>query len=224
MIISVLNQKGGSGKTTLAIHLATAHARDGAKVLLVDADPQSSALEWSALRESAAFPVLGLSKPVLHREMPAVAAGYDWVIIDGPPQVADVTRSAMMASDVVVIPVQPSPLDVWGTRPVVALLAEARAVKPGIKSAFAVMRKVSNTAIGRDVAEALATYQMRVLSASLSQRVAFAESIARGLTVFDVNPSGRASAEVAALANEVKEFADGKESPHPYKSRKDRRR
>jgi len=193
MIVSVLNQKGGSGKTTLAIHLATALAREGAKVLLVDADPQGSALEWSALRESAPFPVLGLPKPVLHREMPAVAEGYDHVVVDGPPQIADITRSAMMASDVVVIPVQPSPLDVWGTRPVVALLADARAIKPDIKSAFAVMRKVSNTAIGRDVTEALATYQTRVLSTPITQRVVFAESIARGLTVFDLTPSARAA-------------------------------
>jgi chromosome partitioning protein len=74
MIVSVLNQKGGSGKTTLAIHLATALAREGARVLLVDADPQASALEWSALRDKAAFPVLGLPKPVLHREMPTVAS------------------------------------------------------------------------------------------------------------------------------------------------------
>ena len=127
-----------------------------------------------------------------------------------------------MASDVVTIPVQPSPLDVWGTRPVIALLADARAIKPDLKSAFAVMRKVSNTAIGRDVTEALATYQMRVFATAIAQRVAFPESIARGLTVFGVDPTGRGSAEVAALTHEIKEFANGEKGSHPDQGRKRR--
>jgi chromosome partitioning protein len=91
--------------------------RDGARVLLIDADPQGSALDWSAARTvSPPPPVLGLPRPVLHREVPTLAADYDHVVIDGPPQVADVTRSAVMACDVVLIPVQPSGLDVWGAR------------------------------------------------------------------------------------------------------------
>jgi chromosome partitioning protein len=211
MIISALNQKGGAGKTTLSIHMAAALARGGARVLLVDADPQGSALDWSALRQGEpAFPVIGLPKPVLHREVPTLAAGYDHVLIDGPPQVADITRSAIMASDLVVIPVQPSPFDVWGARAVVALLAEATMVKPNLKAAFAVMRKVVNTAIGRDVADALAVYRTHVLTAALALRVAFAESIANGLTVFDADPAGPAGAEVTALATEIMEFANGK--------------
>jgi chromosome partitioning protein len=212
MIISALNQKGGAGKTTLALHLAAALTRSGAKVLLIDADPQGSALDWSALREGPpAFPVIGLPKPVLHREMPTLAGGYDHVIIDGPPQVADITRSAIMASDVVIIPVQPSPLDVWGARAVVELVADAALVKPNLKAAFAVMRKIVNTAIGRDVTEALAVYQRPVLVASLAQRVAFAESIAKGMTVFDVDPEGPAGAEGTELTREIMEFAHGEE-------------
>jgi chromosome partitioning protein len=107
---------------------------------------------------------------VLHREVPALASSYDHVVIDGPPQVADV-----------VIPVQPSPFDVWGARAVVELLSEAGIVKPNLKAAFAVMRRIVNTAIGRDVTEALAVYRMRVLTACFSQRIAFAESVANGL-------------------------------------------
>ena len=213
MILSALNQKGGAGKTTLAIHLAAALARSGSRVLLIDADPQGSALDWSVLRQGEpAFPVIGLPKPVLHREVAALAVGYDHVVIDGPPQVADITRSAIMASDVVLIPVQPSPFDVWGARAVVELLAEATIVKPNLKAAFTVMRKVVNTAIGRDVTEALAVYRVRVLAASLAQRVAFAESIANGLTVFDADSTGPAGAEVTQLTKEIMEFAHGEES------------
>jgi len=225
--MSVLNQKGGAGKTTIAIHLAAALSRQGAKVLLIDTDPQGTALDWSAIRSGEpAFPVIGLPKPVLHREVPTLAAGYDHVVIDGPPQVADITRSAIMASDLVLIPVQPSPYDIWGARAVVELLAEAAVIKPNLKSAFAINRKIANTAIGRDVAEALAVYQLPVLQASLGQRVAFAESGGAGRTVFDLEPAGVASAEVMQLAREVLEAAtDGQEgSDSAPPSGDDRRR
>jgi len=213
MILSVLNQKGGSGKTTIAIHVAAALARDGARVLLIDADPQGSALDWSALRQGTpSFPVIGLPKPVLHRELPALAGGRDHIVIDGPPQVADVTRSAILAADLVLIPVQPSPLDVWGARAVVELLGEATVMKPNLKSAFAVSRKIVNTAIGRDVADALAVYRMPVLTASLAQRVGFAEALAGGQTVLETDPTGLASAEVKELTREILEIANGKEN------------
>jgi chromosome partitioning protein len=152
------------------------------------------------------FPVIGLPKAILHREVPALAGGYDHVVIDGPSQVQDVTRSAIMASTIVLIPVQPSPFDVWGARAVVELLTEAMIVRPILKTAFVINRKIVNTAIGRDVADALAVYQMRVLDAPLAQRVAFAESAGRGCTVFDLDPSSAASAEVTALAREILEM------------------
>jgi chromosome partitioning protein len=212
MIISAVNQKGGSGKTTMCVHLAAALVRGGAKVLLIDADPQGTALDWSALRQGeAAFPVIGLPRPVLHREVPTLAADYDYVVIDGPPQVADVTRSAIMASDMVLIPVQPSGPDVWGARAVVELLAEAVMVRPNLKAAFAVSRKIVNTALGRDVLEALAIYRMHVLAASFGQRVAFAEALTNGQTVFDLDPASLASTEAAELTRETMEFAHAKE-------------
>jgi len=213
MILSVLNQKGGSGKTTIAVHLAMALIRDGSRVLLIDADPQGSALDWSAARTAVpSLPVLGLPRPVLHREVPPLAADYDHVVIDGPPQVADVTRSAVMASDMVLIPVQPSGLDVWGARAVVALLAEASMVKPNLKAAFTINRKIVNTALAREVPATLGDYRMTILAASLAQRVAFAESLGSGLTVFDLDPFSAASGEVVALTKEVMEFAHGQES------------
>jgi len=85
-----------------------------------------------------------------------LAGDYEHVIIDGPPQVVDITRSAVLASDMVLIPVQPSPLDVWGARAVVELLDEAALMRPALKAAFVVSRKIVNTAIGWDVAAALA--------------------------------------------------------------------
>jgi len=207
MILSILNQKGGVGKTTLAVHVATAVARQGARVLLVDADPQGSALDWSAMRSSIPlFPVIGLPKAILHRELPTLAADYDHVVIDGPPRVYDVARSAIMASDVVVIPVQPSPYDVWAAKEIVDLLHEAATFNENLKSAFVINRKIVNTAIGRDVTEALAGYPVRVLNTAIGQRVAFAESAGQGNTVLDLDLNSAASREVMALTREILEI------------------
>ena len=101
-VIALLNQKGGCGKTTQSILLATAFARGGKRVLLVDADPQGSALDWAAARTGdVLFPVTGLPRAVLHKELPALARGYDLVVIDGAPRVYELTRSAILAADVV---------------------------------------------------------------------------------------------------------------------------
>lgn len=207
MILSLLNQKGGVGKTTLAVHIATGLAQRGDRVLLVDADPQGSALDWSAMRETTAlFPVVGLPKATIHRELPALAKDYAHVVIDGPPRVYDVARSAIMASDVVLIPVQPSPYDVWAAKEIVDLLREASSFNENLKAAFVINRKIVNTAIGRDVAEALASYELPVLGSQLCQRVGFAESAAQGSTVIELEPTSLASGEVQALVRELVEL------------------
>jgi chromosome partitioning protein len=211
MILSVLNQKGGTGKTTIAIHVGMAWIRQGARVLLIDADPQGTALDWSEARSAAtpALPVLGLPRPTLHREIPALAENYDHVIIDGPPQTEAIVRSAMMAADLLVIPVQPSGVDVWGARPIVALLVDAQVANPKLKAVFAINRKVSKTFLSRAVLEALKVYRLPVLTSALIHRVAFAESIGSGRTVFDIDPGSVASVEVTALAKEILETAHG---------------
>ena len=210
MIISLLNQKGGVGKTTLAVSLAAGLSRHGLRVLLVDADQQVSALDWAELRDDKdAFPVIGMPTQALHKELPKLASNYDVMIIDGPPRVSGVARSAIMASDIVLIPVQPSPYDVWAAKEIVDLLTDIRPMRDNIKSAFVINRKIVNTAIGRDVTEALADYDLPVLRSQICQRVSFAESAGQGKTVLDTDPTGTAAKEIEALTSEVLELMNG---------------
>ena len=203
MIIGVLNQKGGVGKTTVSVNLAAAFAKSGRRVLLVDADPQGSALAWSSLRQAdPLFPVIGMAKATLHRELPELARGYDIAVIDGAPRVNELARAAMLASDLVLIPVQPSPYDVWATAETVRLVREAQQYRARIKAAFLINRRISNTAIGRDAAAALAEFDdIPVLDQALGQRVVYAESAARGLSVIEAAPSSEAAQELARLAS-----------------------
>jgi chromosome partitioning protein len=205
MIIGVLNQKGGVGKTTLTINIAATLAKAGYRVLVVDADPQGSALAWSSARErEPLFPVVGMAKPTLHRDLPEVARDYDMVVIDGAPRVNDLGRAAILASDIVLIPVQPSPYDVWAAADTVSLIREAQQFKPSLKAAFVVNRKIANTAIGRDISDALAQIgDVPVLPQGLRQRVIYAESAGQGLSVIEVAPDGEAAREIAALVKAV---------------------
>lgn len=204
MIISLASLKGGSGKTTLSVHLAAAIAAGGRRrVVLIDADPQGSASDWSAAREdSPPFPVIGMARNTLHRDLEPIAADYEHIVIDTPPRVSALARSALLASDLVLVPVQPSSYDVWAAAETVQLISEAQGFKPELRGAFIVNRKIPNTVIGRDVVDALADYELPMMPTAVAQRVAYAESSA-GYTVLETAPTSAAANEVKQLAKDV---------------------
>lgn len=207
MIISVLNQKGGVGKTTLSIHIASTLALAGKSVLLIDADVQRSALDWAASREAESlFSVVGISTNTIHKEVKLLAEKYDYIIIDGPPRVYDVAKSTIAASDFILIPIQPSPYDVWSAKEVVDLVNEVKStlsLYKTINAAFVINRKIPNTIIGRDVEEALVQYGFPVLKNNISQRVVYAETAARGTSAIEEDPDSLAGKEVRMLVEEI---------------------
>nr|WP_173267140.1 ParA family partition ATPase [Pseudomonas sp. LM8]AIT41782.1 putative partitioning protein A [Pseudomonas sp. LM8] len=206
-VIAVLNQKGGSGKTTIATHLARALQLSGADVLLVDSDPQGSARDWAAVRDDQPLTVVGIDRPTIDRDVKNVARKVDFVVIDGAPQAADLAVSAIKAADFVLIPVQPSPYDIWAAADLVELVKQRIEVTDGrLQAAFVVSRAIKGTRIGGEITEALSGYGLPILESRITQRVSYPGTAAAGTTVLESEPDGDAAAEVMALANEIKQF------------------
>ena len=202
-VISVLNQKGGSGKTTIATHLARAIQLKGFSVLLVDSDPQGSSRDWAAVNPENPVPVVGIDRPTIERDLKRIA-DKDYVIIDGAPQAADLAISAIKASDIIMIPVQPSPYDIWATSDLVDLVKQRIEMTDGkLKAAFIVSRAIKGTKIGKEISTALTDYQLPVLETCINQRVIYPTSAAMGSSVLDEEPNGEAAKEINNLTNEV---------------------
>jgi chromosome partitioning protein len=207
MIISILNQKGGVGKTTLSVHIASTIALGGYSVLLIDADVQRSALDWAATRDKEPiFNVVGIPSNGIHKEVKLLESKYDFIIIDGPPRVYDVAKAVIAASNFVVIPVQPSPYDIWSAEEIVKLIEEVRttlAPYKKIDAGFVINRKITNTVLGRDVIEALSSYSFPVLESSIHQRIAYTETAARGTSAIEEDPDSIAGKEIKNLVEEI---------------------
>ncbi|TPL35558.1 ParA family partition ATPase [Mesorhizobium sp. B2-4-8] len=211
MIVAVLNQKGGVGKSTVALHLAGEWARREKRVVLIDADPQGSALNWSQQRAREGlgriFGVVGLARDTLHNEAPELARSVDHVVIDGPPRVASLMRSALLAADLVLIPVQPSPFDGWASAEMLALIAEARIYRPQLIARFVLNRCGARTVIARQTAETLADHDPPVFASTVGQRVAFASAARSGRLVSEINSRSPAAREITALCAEIGRIA-----------------
>ncbi|QHS09160.1 ParA family partition ATPase [Sinimarinibacterium sp. NLF-5-8] len=201
--IAVLNQKGGAGKTTIATHLARGLQLMEHDVLLVDSDPQGSARDWAAVRESQPLSVVGIDRPTIERDLKNIAK-KDYVIIDGAPQAHDLAMSAIKAADMVLIPVQPSPYDVWATSDLVDLVKQRMEVTDGaLQAAFVVSRAIKGTRIGNDVIDALKGYDLPVLKTRITQRVIYPVSASEGTTAMDSEANSEAAKEMMLLTREI---------------------
>ena len=198
-----------SGNSCLATQLARGLQLQGHSVLLVDSDQQGSARDWRAVDEDNPVPVIGLDRPTLDKDLKNVS-DKEYVVIDGSPQATSLALSAIKAADFVLIPVQPSPYDVWATSDLVDLVKQRIEMTDGkLKAAFVVSRAIQNTNIGKEVASVLLEYGLPVLDSRIMQRVSYPNSAALGKTVFDTESvNSNAVQEMTVLVNEVKTFFD----------------
>jgi chromosome partitioning protein len=174
MRIAVVNLKGGTGKTITAVHLAAGLAEHG-RTLLVDADPQGSALSWSEAVDGFPCQVIALPVRDLHRRLPDLAEGYAHVVLDTPPGEGDraIVRSAVLAAEVVVVPMPPATMDVNRLKPTLELIAEAEEIHP-IALHVLITRTRAGTRLARAVRELLAELEVPALVAEIPLREAYA--------------------------------------------------
>jgi len=215
MIISFLNQKGGVGKTTLSINVAACLARQGHRILLIDADKQASASTWASLREDTPFRVVSLARANMAKDALKMAEDYTHTVIDGPPHAEEIARSCIIASDFVALPIEPSGLSTWASDLTVKQVREAQEFKPNLECGFVVSRKIGKTVIGRDIRNLAAQANVPILNAEIEQRVAFAESMTMGQTIFEWAPDSAAAHEIQALVKEIQNHVEKDILPGP---------
>lgn len=203
-VVSVLNQKGGSGKTTLATNLAHGLQRRGLSVLVADADPQGTASEWSTLRpeDSDLPPVVGVKGSTIG-DLDDVGAAYDVVVLDGAPALDSPNVKALKTSDVVLLPIRPSGPDLWSVEDLVDLIHTRRDVTDGRPLAAFIVSQQRRTNLAEGIADVLGDYGLPILSGRTSQRVAYAEALTTGTTVLDAAPSSKAASEIEEITDDV---------------------
>lgn len=205
MILSVLNQKGGSGKTTLAAHLARAAQADGLRVLLVDADRQGSLRDWHAAGDGIGLDLVAADTTSALASLPSVAAGYDLVVIDGMPSASPTAAVAIKVSDGVLVPIQPSPLDLWAANDLLDMINERQTVTDGLpRVGIVISRAVTGSRLDAQMTDALAAFEVDVLESRTHQRVIYPSAMAQGKTALDAEPDGPASQEITAIWQEVR--------------------
>ncbi len=208
-IISVANQKGGSGKTTISMLLAGVSAQRGWKVLVVDADPQATATRWaSAAPEDEPFPAtvcgLAAAREKIHREVRKYVGAFDLIFIDCPPAIdSPVPMSSFMIADLALVPVLPSPADVWATRAIETLISNAQDFNESLQARIVPNRVKDNVVIARESLEFIrSNFRIQCTRSTLGDRTAYQQSVAMG-TVVNRLKAPKAAGEIEVLANEV---------------------
>jgi len=211
VIVALVNQKGGVGRTTLALHLAGHWAKRRQRVVVIDADPQASAVAWAERRAEEGlrrrFGVVRLARTTLHRETHEIARDFDRVVIDAPPRIATLMCSALRSADLVLVPTQLAPFDIWAQNDALRLIDDARASCPRLVVRLVLNRCHAAGLIAAKARQALAEHDLLPLETHVSQRIAFADAARTGRLVTEVPHGAPAAAEIAALAAEIERVA-----------------
>jgi chromosome partitioning protein len=212
-VITVLNQKGGAGKTTIAVNMAARLNIMGHKVVLVDADhTQESAMTWATFNEGRYFEVIDQHAKQIENFVARNTASYDYAIIDCPPRANELTGKFINVSDLILIPVQPSPYDIWACRELIELIQTRQELSRGFGptkpvAAFVLSRATKRSRIVGETAEVLSDTGFNLLEAMTTQYEVYKRSAMTGHHIFDApeyNP--KAADQIINITNEVLEL------------------
>jgi len=208
-IITIANQKGGCGKTTITMQLAGALSLDKLSILVVDADPQGTSTRWaSSADDSVPFlaHIAGLSAAGarVHKEIKKYMGLYDYILIDCPPAVDSITpQSALMVSDLVLVPIVPSPADLWAAVGIQELICRIQSSNESLNARIVMNMCQANINLNQEVLKQINTFGIDLTKSSLHLRTAYRQSAVLGRTVFDIPGADKACTEIKMLKEEV---------------------
>ncbi|MFY9973041.1 MAG: ParA family partition ATPase [Chromatiaceae bacterium] len=204
-IIAIIGNKGGTGKTTLALNLAAGIARRR-RVAIVDADPQQSAYQWRQVRgEDPSLPTVVAAAAGLDQSVEALLHAFADVILDCPPSIkAPQTERALRLADHALIPVQPSPMDLWAAAGIARVIDGLRPQNPRLRALLVMSQTEPNTTLSKLMPGALAELELPVANSAVQRRAIHRHCVLEGRTVFHAGRRGAAAAaEIDALIDEV---------------------
>lgn len=201
-VVSVLNRKGGVGKSTVACQLARSLQREGSDVMVVDTDAQGTASDWAETGEDTPL-VVKIDRATLEEDIPKAGSQFDVVVVDGAAKASRMNSSAVKASDLVLIPIQPSAVDVWPIKEMVDIIKARQQAVGSPQARFLVSRAIVGTNLASTITDALSGLEIPILESRVHQRVAYAEAMGQGVGVMDLDSSSKATGEIEALAEEV---------------------
>ena len=211
-VVAILNPKGGSGKTSLSTNLARALHDRGNSVLFVDSDPQGSARDWQCIAEDNPLPLVALDRPNTLNGLSKVNKPYDFTVIDGGSKLENMLAMGVKVADAVLIPVQPSPYDIWAAEELVEMI-KTRQTVAGDKpyTAFVITKAIKHTKLSQEIISALDNYEIPVFKQVIMQRQAYPQTASVGQSVMD-SANAVAISEINALADELIAFIEGEGS------------